>query len=388
MYRVGFGDCFLVTVPPDRHVLVDCGVHPLGDIGTLDRVLDDVAAVSGGRLDVVIASHAHEDHVSGFARGEALFRKLEIGEVWLPWTESPLDAVAYRLRSARAQSTGRLAGVAAAAGTSPAVRAVVANAAGDAVRSAVALLRSGFGQPAKVRYLAAGDTVEDAGGIPGFGARILGPTSDAPALSTLEAPRAERIAAPGEQPAEHALEPFADDWTRDAAAAPSLTDAERRRLVRAVETSADQVAFGLDRAINNTSLVCLFTYGDRSLLFPGDAHYGSWAAWLELNDAAAILAGLDFYKVSHHGSENATPRAAVARMLNDGLAAMASTQSWPWASIPDDALLQALGERTSGRFERSDRLAVGPAAAYPGAAAEPSPGFTQGPFWIDYTLPL
>ena len=92
------------------------------------------------------------------------------------------------------------------------------------------------------------------------------------------------------------------DWTRDAAAAPSLTDAERRRLVRAVETSADQVAFGLDRAINNTSLVCLFTYGDRSLLFPGDAHYGSWAAWLELDDAAAILAGLDFYKVSHHGA--------------------------------------------------------------------------------------
>jgi hypothetical protein len=75
-------------------------------------------------------------------------------------------------------------------------------------------------------------------------------------------------------------------------------------------------------------------------------------------------------------------------MLNDGLAAMASTQSWPWASIPNDPLLRAIGERTSGRFERSDRLTVGSAAAHPGAAAEPAPGFTQGPFWIDYTLPL
>ena len=42
MYRVGFGDCFLLSIPTakgqstdrQQHILVDCGVHSRGDIGT------------------------------------------------------------------------------------------------------------------------------------------------------------------------------------------------------------------------------------------------------------------------------------------------------------------------------------------------------------------
>ena len=42
MYRVGFGDCFLVSFPVQNayeHVLVDCGVHARGDIGDRESVV-------------------------------------------------------------------------------------------------------------------------------------------------------------------------------------------------------------------------------------------------------------------------------------------------------------------------------------------------------------
>jgi len=91
MYRVGFGDCFLVSLPgtPTAHILVDCGVHSRGDLKTMPKVVDDIAAETGKRLDLIIASHAHQDHVSGFSKCKEAFRQFSVGEVWLPWTEDP-----------------------------------------------------------------------------------------------------------------------------------------------------------------------------------------------------------------------------------------------------------------------------------------------------------
>ncbi len=74
MYRVGFGDCFLVSflnqkiggALKDYHILVDCGVHSKGNIGTIDQVVDDVLTTTKGKIAVVVATHAHQDHMSGF----------------------------------------------------------------------------------------------------------------------------------------------------------------------------------------------------------------------------------------------------------------------------------------------------------------------------------
>src|SRR2546429_7195422 len=101
MYRVGFGDCFLVSLPLTgdagfRHILVDCGVHGKGNIGTMDEVIDNIGAITDKKLAVVIATHAHQDHISGF--DPVKFGKFEIGEVWMPWTEDPNDAKAAKLK--------------------------------------------------------------------------------------------------------------------------------------------------------------------------------------------------------------------------------------------------------------------------------------------------
>jgi len=99
-YRVGFGDCFLLRFEYDdrpRHVLVDFGsTAPASTaIGAqLEEIAKDIAVRCEGRLDAIVATHRHRDHVAGFAGKpwkvlSALGPKLVV----LPWTEHPDAAV-------------------------------------------------------------------------------------------------------------------------------------------------------------------------------------------------------------------------------------------------------------------------------------------------------
>ena len=99
MYRVGFGDCFLLSLPgADRHhhVLVDCGVHAKGDIKTMPAIVQDIRAETNDTLDLVVVTHAHQDHISGFGTQEAEWAKVTVKEIWMPWTEDPTDAQAMK----------------------------------------------------------------------------------------------------------------------------------------------------------------------------------------------------------------------------------------------------------------------------------------------------
>lgn len=106
MYRQGLGDCFLLTFPGmDRPVfmLIDCGVM-LGtekQVEKMQAVAEDIRATTDGRLDVVIATHEHWDHLSGFIQAKEVFEKIEIGELWLAWTEDPDNELAQKLRRER-----------------------------------------------------------------------------------------------------------------------------------------------------------------------------------------------------------------------------------------------------------------------------------------------
>ena len=70
MYRPGFGDCFLIrflSQEGQRHVLIDFGAHMHGDIGIMDEIMDDIESETGTKLESVIATHAHRDHIGGSA---------------------------------------------------------------------------------------------------------------------------------------------------------------------------------------------------------------------------------------------------------------------------------------------------------------------------------
>ncbi|HYW55313.1 MAG TPA: hypothetical protein VE826_15170, partial [Dongiaceae bacterium] len=186
---------------------------------------------------------------------------------------------------------------------------------------------------------------------------------------------------------------------------------------------AAAMAAKVDNAVNNQSLVVLFTINGKTLLFPGDAQWGNWDNWLfgtlKVEDttpltatAKNILGNLDFYKVGHHGSTNANPINAV-EALRQGCVAMVSTACTAYgepskkSEVPRIRLLEELTKRTNNQLARSDQVALTAAqtngkavpAPYPGGkdakgekwpAAPPLPNvFKTGPegtFYIDYEM--
>jgi beta-lactamase superfamily II metal-dependent hydrolase len=387
MYRVGFGDCFLLTLPEPggapRHVLIDCGVHHRGDIKTLESVVKNIAEETGKQLAIVIATHAHRDHVHGFGRFAEVFRTFLIGEVWMPWTENPSDQEATKLRKKKLDMVAKLSahfhGLSAADQTKfDTAMNAVANIAGN--EKAMSELRNGFHAGAKVTYYEAPATTENAGKIQGLTVRFLGPPRNTEFLGRMDPPAGQKyLTGGGTGGAGAAL---------FASYSPSieilkLPAAEEKYVNEFAEASPDKLAFTLDSAVNNTSLVTLFCYRGQTLLFAGDAQWGNWQNWIHGEDAADLLSRVSFYKVSHHGSENATPIKMVEHLTKGRFAAMVSTQGAPFPTIPRLPLLTALDAKSGNRVARSDSVDVVDAPVGP---AELPKEFVKGALWVDHFI--
>jgi beta-lactamase superfamily II metal-dependent hydrolase len=412
MYRVGFGDCFLLSLPimngaegteTHKHLLIDCGVHARGDLKTIERAVDNIAETTGNKLAVVIATHSHQDHISGFSQR---FSKFEIGEVWLPWCENPKDSKALKLQTKHNALTKRLGDHFAAEEKESrpnrirrSAVAAIQNLTQNA--TALGLLRSGFGVNAEVRYLEAGGSLKNPAGIQGLSVSVLGPPRDQKFLAAMDPPANQRyFRLSGGQPKPlNELKPFADKWKmahdelRPESRLSNGEDDENDNETKTFQDelaspSLDSLAFALDQAKNNTSLVTLLTYRGQQMLFPGDAQWGNWKFWLDQPDAETILSGVTFFKVAHHGSHNATPKSALERMSKGKFAAMVSTQNVPWDTIPRPPLMDALQIQTKNRAVRSDSLALASMPRAPkGPALDDMPkGFVLGEFWYDYLI--
>lgn len=414
MYRVGFGDCFLLSVPVSkegrrvhRHFVVDCGVHGRGNIGTIERAVDNIAEVTDKKLAAVIATHSHQDHISGFSEK---FCSFDIEEVWLPWCENQADELAIKWQRNEAALVERLdrhftaqAAIGAAAANTTERKAAL-SAVANLVRNkkAMQLLRSGFGTGAKVRYLEAGETLSSPADAPGLTVRVLGPPRDEKFLAKMHPPADQRYlqldASGTAGETQNCLEPFPSKWRVETEELKTFTlrlaDAEEKALQEQLNDSTlDSLAFALDHVKNNTSLVTLFMFRGQYLLFPGDAEYGNWRYWLDEEDAEEILPRITFLKVGHHGSFNATPRDALEKMSEGEFAAMVSTQSTPWESIPRVPLMERLDEQTKQKIVRSDWIdlpnAPRPlAGALPAMPANLAKEFKRGELWFDYEIEL
>jgi hypothetical protein len=111
----------------------------------------------------------------------------------------------------------------------------------------------------------------------------------------------------------------------------------------------------IDDALNNTSVILLFTVGTTRLLFPGDAQIENWQYALKRSDRSEQirkeLATVDVYKVGHHGSRNATPKTLWRGFKNrrHGLRTIMSTKAGKFpgrpgsgTEVPRDTLKKAL----------------------------------------------
>jgi beta-lactamase superfamily II metal-dependent hydrolase len=402
MYNVGFGDAFLVLVPDgnqQRRILFDCGsieaVPGVTMSHVVDRIVRDVTDADGvPRIDVVVATHRHKDHVSGF--GQAAWDGVEVREVWMPWTEHPTDAEARRIRD----SQSRLALTLNIALTTKATalsevqkeemsryQDLVSNVLLLSNDKAMKTLHSGFsGNPP--RYFLPEKTgrnrtfetdvlpvelMPNARGeprrrnrtfetdvLPGVKVHILGPSRERDVIRDMNPPKGEsflRLHGVVSEQAGAPPAPFPHEFrqaSRMVGEPVSQQDLEEIR--RAGSLSELAVAVALDKAVNGTSLMLILEVAGTYLLFPGDAQWGTWNAALEDPEWRELLTRVSFYKIGHHGSHNATPKDFVEALIPAGMCAMASTLTREiWPDIPRLPLLERLVAKEA-HVARSDKV--------------------------------
>ena len=441
MYRVGFGDFFLMTVPGKNgpaHILVDCGVHA-ANINSINDCVQDMKKETGSHLALVILTHYHADHMSGFASNYDDFAEFNVGAVWITNRLDPSNSDSSKFMAQLSSVAQQLMMQLGARTDAAAVEAhhKVENALGVASEDggggsnakALKLLQGGFKNKPPVYYYQGGDTPTLPDELDGMiTAELLGPSpkDSGGEFAASDNKTEQYLAALGDNgvPDTTRVRPFdPKKWPATAASYPANTfdefntgtvdpkgDGARRFEKTLASMQPDALAAAadkLDGTLNNQSLVVLFTCNGKKLLFVGDAQWGNWAYWLYgkavtgsdpgiTARAKEILGSIDFYKVGHHGSTNATPIPAVGA-LNQAGAAMCSTATGAYGSpakkteVPRTALIDALEERTGKRLVRSDWVAAAGHDPDPEAreelGADLPEGFTSpGELYIDYTL--
>ena len=377
MYNVGFGDCFLMTIPTtegDKRILFDCGSMAKGN-----KDIEDIAKLviadlkTKKRIDVVVCSHRHRDHITGFAKPG--WEHVEVGEVWMPWTEDPDDPEATRIRDAQTKLAAALTRDAEAQLTNPglaaaeraeleAFRDLAANS--DTLEDAMETLHSGFkgGPSIKRRFLPETDkqakkliTRFTTDLLPGVIIHVLGPSKSEDVIRNIDPPAGKsylQLAAVFDDPDvdERGPQPFSSDWLAEG----YLDDGDRKKIQKFSHGFTSAVAAALDDAINGTSLMLILEIKGKHFLFSGDAQWGTWNEALTDPTAKDLLKRVCFYKIGHHGSHNATPIEFVEKKIDKTkkVVAMASTRKFGKWPVPKKELLDEMKLRNV-QIARSDK---------------------------------
>lgn len=409
MYRQGLGDCFLLTIPrkdgAPYYVVIDCGVI-LGtaNAGTvMTEVVEHIIKTTGGHVDLVVATHEHWDHISGFGQAREVWtdkNKLTIGEVWLSWAEDPNDPLAKKLKGEStamkialqaAASRMRLAGDTDAADDVTNLMSFfgAVGTTSDALETVKAL-------STKLRYCKPQEQPVTLDGTD-VKVYVLGPPPNEKLIkkynpSTKEpetygmdsmnqylnavqpvllrdsdddSPFDERFQIPL-----HVAQqvPFFQEhyWGEDHDS--QEKDQGWRRIDGSWLDASSSLALQLDSATNNTCLVLAFELSNGDvLLFAADAQVGNWLSWQDLkwNVNGSEVTGPDllgrtiFYKVGHHGSHNATLRElGLEKMKSLKMAFVPVDHEMAvkkrWHKMPLDELMERLNELTEERVVRID----------------------------------
>jgi hypothetical protein len=354
-YNVGFGDCLLLKLTYDdraestRCLLFDFGSTRKPDSAGPDHmevIARDIAAESLGKLAMVVATHRHSDHISGFGDNTTgpIIAGLNPSLVVQPWTEDPdlpVDATGpvRGVRGQHAALTRSLthmhafaAGAAVEAGRLAALDGFPPSLAerlsflGETNLKNTAAVKRLMTMGERRIYAKYGDRLPVVRLIPDVTIDVIGPPTlaQAPAIATMARTNANEFwqlagrwgsaVAKGDPPPGAAT--LAPLFPR--AALGRVPQAARwlvPQLTRAYADDMLSILRVMDDVLNNTSLILLVQIGGARgtlLLFPGDAQIENWSYALfdapDHEKVRARLARTNVYKVGHHGSLNATPK--------------------------------------------------------------------------------
>jgi beta-lactamase superfamily II metal-dependent hydrolase len=362
MYNVGFGDCFLLSLPTGSEkilkIVIDCGSlksknKTIREIS--DALIDDCRDQDGvSRIDILIMSHRHADHITGFTNPR--WSDVEVGEVWMPWLESRDEPAARTIRRHQQLRAAALETAVAQLNLDQDLAIVALNARSN--DEALDVLHDGFAKKVKPRFFPAGNSVVEQITSPlldGIEVFVLGPPHNQRALNDPDPPEDQRLltgfnVGNDETDDSDKFRPFGRDWIDEGAA--WLSDHDEIREAVSQQSLYELMAAKLDAEINNTSLILIFRIGDDYLLFPGDAQWGPWELILADDKAKDLLSKITFLKVGHHASHNATPASLLREHLgrknkrNKIVHAMISVTPYSkWKNIPHRPLITELDQR-------------------------------------------
>jgi hypothetical protein len=426
MYKVGeLGDCFFLTIKNNktvRHMLIDCGSFRNSDKSAkrMKEIATEIKKEinkTKGRLDVVVGTHQHNDHVSGFVHAEKEFRGMKIDQVWLSWLDDPKSKEASsiaeghsRLRSAMMKAFEKMSAII------DNRKKGIENTRISEVRSVIGGVLGFFGDEPELpaqgikilkeigandpEYLSPGE-LKTITGIPASEVRIhvLGPPTNEKLLFRKDPKKGESYdmrlksmysmagnfllaldnLSAGKSKEEEQF-PFNREFKRfrDNIVSPALKDIAAgyedpdhawRNIDDDWMDQAARLALYMDSFTNNSSLVIAIELvkTGKVLLFAADAQAGNWVSWQDVvfqeksTSLDSLLERTVFYKVGHHGSENATLKNVLEKMTHQELVAMIPVDKTDgnidrdggW-KMPAKNLYQRLKEKTGFRVLRMD----------------------------------
>jgi hypothetical protein len=371
-YNVLFGDAILVSWDEDdglHHAWIDFGNFHTDPNTVFEKVYGDVLLRTKGKLDLLVVTHRHLDHMEGFFSLRKRFAKdFAIKRLWhahvTPATDDVFKIASNHVRGllprASLDGRGEIGRIfrnnfgAAGVGTKDRMDAILKD---IPVDRAVAIHRD----------LSLAQSQALPPGLKRLKIEILAPEKNSSLyLQPLQhalALRGVRLSAGGRRRKDGAVDPFAGARSVRAESSRLLKLADLARLRRQLRSGGLDLLTAVDTTRNNTSIVMRWSYGKTRLLFTGDAEEKSW----ELMRKRKGLLGAHLVKVGHHGSINASPSWSYEIVLPARLAANAAVVSTDPSrftgenEVPKHEVLEGWRKRlaSGSRLLSTDGVALG-----------------------------
>ncbi len=340
MYNTGsVGDCFLLLFQKKGvttfTMMIDCGGIKTSS-ALVTPAVQDILNTTNGKIDLLLGTHQHEDHLSGFNLARPVFDELKVDEVWMSWVEDATDPLAKlvkqkygkklkELHAAMQKWAATAAGsVAAGPGEAMSARRKYIN---QQIKQSLELLEFERGGD-HAKGLAAGSRTNDDAmkylkkkgkkmmyrqpgeiitmpGAEGIKFYILGPPRDSDLkflkiemnedemyqLAVTSADEPAEAPAPSLADIETMLvdgqSPFSKEYLLSGTELSKFrktyngSNLKWRQIEDDWKESANDMALALTRLINNTSLAIAleFEQSGAVILLPADAQSGNWMSW-------------------------------------------------------------------------------------------------------------